>query len=381
MEAGANALRTYVPPPLWLLDLAQRCGLNVMVGLAWEQHVAFLDDPELTRGIVARIGRQVRECEAHPAILCYALGNEIPAPIVRWHGKEKVERFLERLYWEAKAADPDGLFTYVNYPSTEYLELPFLDLAAFNVFLEEEGSLRVLSGAAAEPLRRPAAADHRGRHRQSPQRRGASRPRRSTGRSGTPSRPAPPGSSSSPGPTSGTGAGTTSSTGTSGWSTASGSRRPRSRRSEGLRRRALRAGGPVAASLGGRLHPQRSEDAFGVPRAGAPAHLPGLRADRRRRRLQRRLGARSPARTARTWCTTSTAGSAQPATPESPGRRARSSPSSTTTPIPTPTGCTTWPRRCAQNGHGGIGGPNIPPGRRPDRRVRGGGARAARSTS
>jgi GT2 family glycosyltransferase len=139
-EAGANTLRTYVPPPRWLLDLAQRCGLKVMAGLAWEQHVAFLDDPELTRGIVAKIGLQVRECEAHPAILCYALGNEIPAPIVRWHGKEKVERFLERLYWEAKAADPEGLFTYVNYPSTEYLELPFLDLAAFNVFLEEEGA-------------------------------------------------------------------------------------------------------------------------------------------------------------------------------------------------------------------------------------------------
>ena len=139
VEAGANALRTYVPPPLWLLDLANQCGLKVMVGLAWEQHVAFLDDPERARAIVAKVGRQVRECEAHPAILCYALGNEIPAPIVRWHGKGRMERFLERLYHEGKAADPEGLFTYVNYPSTEYLELPFLDLSAFNVFLEEEG--------------------------------------------------------------------------------------------------------------------------------------------------------------------------------------------------------------------------------------------------
>jgi GT2 family glycosyltransferase len=138
VEAGANALRTYVPPPLWLLDLANQLGLKVMVGLAWEQHVAFLDDPERARAIVAKVGRQVRECEAHPAILCYALGNEIPAPIVRWHGKGRTERFLEQLYREGKEADPEGLFTYVNYPSTEYLELPFLDLAAFNVFLEKE---------------------------------------------------------------------------------------------------------------------------------------------------------------------------------------------------------------------------------------------------
>ena len=150
--AGANALRTYEPPPLWLLDLAQEHGLKVMVGLAWEQHVAFLDDPELAEAIAAKVGRQVRACEAHPAILCYAVGNEIPAPIVRWHGKRQVERLPRAPHWEAKAEDPEGLFTYVNYPSTEYLELPFLDLAAFNVFLEDEAHLRVLPGAPAEPL-------------------------------------------------------------------------------------------------------------------------------------------------------------------------------------------------------------------------------------
>jgi GT2 family glycosyltransferase len=137
-EVGANTLRTYVPPPLWLLDLAHEHGLRVMAGLAWEQHVAFLDEPDLAERIAAKVAQQVRECEAHPAILCYAVGNEIPAPIVRWHGKGKVEKFLERLHWQAKAADPEGLFTYVNYPSTEYLELPFLDLSAFNVFLEDE---------------------------------------------------------------------------------------------------------------------------------------------------------------------------------------------------------------------------------------------------
>jgi GT2 family glycosyltransferase len=137
-EAGVNAFRTYVPPPLWLLDLAAEHGLRAMVGLAWEQHVAFLDDPGRAARIAAEVAAQVRECEAHPAILCYSLGNEIPAQIVRWHGKRKVEKFLERLYREAKAEDPEGLVTYVGYPSTEYLELPFLDLAAFNVFLEQE---------------------------------------------------------------------------------------------------------------------------------------------------------------------------------------------------------------------------------------------------
>ncbi len=135
---GANALRTYTAPPIWLLDLAEDHGLHVMVGLAWEQHVAFLDDAERAKAIAAKVGEQVGACEGHPAILCYAIGSEIPAPIVRWHGKRGAEKFLERLHWSAKAQDPGALFTYVNYPSTEYLELPFLDLTAFNVFLEDE---------------------------------------------------------------------------------------------------------------------------------------------------------------------------------------------------------------------------------------------------
>jgi GT2 family glycosyltransferase len=138
--AGINAIRTYVPPPTWLLDVALEHGIRVMAGFAWEQHVAFLDDRERAQRIAARLAEEVRACEGHEAILCYSIGNEIPAPIVRWHGKRPVERFLERLYWEAKSADPDGLVTYVNYPSTEYLELPFLDLTAFNVFLEQEGA-------------------------------------------------------------------------------------------------------------------------------------------------------------------------------------------------------------------------------------------------
>jgi GT2 family glycosyltransferase len=136
--AGINSIRTYVPPPIWLLDAAEAQGIGVMVGFAWEQHVAFLDDADHPQRIAARLADEVRACERHPAILCYSIGNEIPAPIVRWHGKRAIEGFLERLHWAAKSADPEGLVTYVNYPSTEYLELPFLDLTAFNVFLERE---------------------------------------------------------------------------------------------------------------------------------------------------------------------------------------------------------------------------------------------------
>jgi GT2 family glycosyltransferase len=133
---GVNAVRTYIVPPRWLLDLAQHHGLRVMVGLPWEEHVTFLDDAERVRSIKERVRAGVRACAGHPAVLCYAIGNEIPASIVRWHGRRRIERFIHKLYRAAKSEDPDGLVTYVNYPSTEYLQLPFVDLVCFNVFLE-----------------------------------------------------------------------------------------------------------------------------------------------------------------------------------------------------------------------------------------------------
>lgn len=138
---GMNAIRTYTVPPRWLLDIAQRYGLRVMVGLPWEQHIAFLDDRKRAQAIEENVRAGVRACAGHPSILCYAIGNEIPAPIVRWHGRRRVERFIERLYLAAKAEDPDGLITYVNYPTTEYLQLPFVDFVCFNVYLESQERL------------------------------------------------------------------------------------------------------------------------------------------------------------------------------------------------------------------------------------------------
>jgi O-antigen biosynthesis protein len=138
--AGINAVRIpHTMPPRALLDLAAACGLHVMVGLSAEQYIGFLIDRRRDAPDIADVVRaKVRSCAGHPALLCYALGNEIPAPMARWLGRRKVERYLERLYRVVKEADPDGLVTYVNYPTTEYLRLPFLDLLCFNVYLESQ---------------------------------------------------------------------------------------------------------------------------------------------------------------------------------------------------------------------------------------------------
>ena len=86
---GINAVRTYIVPPRWVLDSAAAHGLRVMVGLPWEQHVTFLDDRARARAIEDRVRDMVRTCAGHPAILCYTVGNEIPASIVRWHGRRR----------------------------------------------------------------------------------------------------------------------------------------------------------------------------------------------------------------------------------------------------------------------------------------------------
>jgi len=138
---GINAVRTYTVPPRWLLDLARAHGLRVMVGIPWEQHIAFLSDKKRMDSIEQRVRDGVKACGRHPAVLCYAIGNEIPANISRWHGRKKMESFLKRLYRAAKETDPEGLVTYVNFPSTEYLRLPFVDLLCFNVYLESQKSL------------------------------------------------------------------------------------------------------------------------------------------------------------------------------------------------------------------------------------------------
>jgi GT2 family glycosyltransferase len=138
---GINSVRTYTIPPRWLLDSAQRHGLLVMVGLAWEQHVAFLDHRGRASEIEGRMRAGVRACTGHPAVLAFAIGNEIPGPVVRWHGRRRVERYLQRLYSVAKDEDPGALVTYVSYPPTEYLELPFVDFLCFNVYLEAQERL------------------------------------------------------------------------------------------------------------------------------------------------------------------------------------------------------------------------------------------------
>src|SRR5688572_9365425 len=91
-DFGINTVRTYTPPRLGILDEAGRAGLRVMAGIPWSQHVAFLDDEHAWKTIRRDVTTAVRRLRNHDALLMVALGNEIPAAVVRWHGRARVER-------------------------------------------------------------------------------------------------------------------------------------------------------------------------------------------------------------------------------------------------------------------------------------------------
>src|SRR6266568_1487293 len=140
-ENGINVVRTYTVPPRWVLDTAWRNGLRVMVGIPVEVPMALIDEPGKPDEIEDWARKQLRTCAGHPAVFCYTIGNEIAPSIVRWQGRRRIEKFLERLYCVAKQEDPGALVTYVNFPTTEYLQLPFLDFLCFNVYLETQAAL------------------------------------------------------------------------------------------------------------------------------------------------------------------------------------------------------------------------------------------------
>jgi hypothetical protein len=142
-ELGANVVRTYVPPPPWMFELAAKHELRLMVGMPWPFHMAFLDSRQMAADIRNTIRTSVGEMRRFAdVIFAFSLGNEIRSDIVRWHGARAVSRFMGELYELGKGIAPDSLFTYSNYPSSEYLDLSFLDFICFNVYLHREPDFR-----------------------------------------------------------------------------------------------------------------------------------------------------------------------------------------------------------------------------------------------
>jgi GT2 family glycosyltransferase len=140
-EADINTILTYTVPPVALLDRAEEFGLRVIVVVPWMEYICFLEDKGVRKQVIHKVRDGIASCRRHPAVLMYCVGKEIPPDIVRWQGPKRVQAFLKDLYHAAKDEDPESLITYTNFPTTEYLELPFFDVSTFNVYLHNRSEM------------------------------------------------------------------------------------------------------------------------------------------------------------------------------------------------------------------------------------------------
>ena len=116
------------------------------------------DDRRELRAAENAVREAARRVRAFPdVLLAYVIGNEVPPLVARFHGRRTIERVLARLCAAVRREDPGCLVTYGTYPSTEFLQLDFLDFLTLNVYLLERKALgayldRMLNQAKGKPL-------------------------------------------------------------------------------------------------------------------------------------------------------------------------------------------------------------------------------------
>lgn len=104
-DAGAKVVRIYGAEDAWVLDAAHDLGLRVLMGL-WVEHPRRgfrLDDPLAQRRQEEAIRTTVERYRDHPALLAWAVGNEVETdladPLPAW-------REVDRLAGVVKSIDP-----------------------------------------------------------------------------------------------------------------------------------------------------------------------------------------------------------------------------------------------------------------------------------
>ena len=145
-DTGFSVVRTYTVPPDYVLDAAAACGLQLLVGVFWEDWRYMVGSSRRQCRSVERAAKKAtrdaaKRLTGQEQVLGLCLGNEVPADVIRWLGVRAVSSTITGLARTVRDVDSDVLVTYGNYPTSEYLEVDELDFVTFNVFLEQPGAL------------------------------------------------------------------------------------------------------------------------------------------------------------------------------------------------------------------------------------------------
>ncbi len=139
---GFNSLRLYEIPQTEFLTLCQERALDVFVTLKWESGTNILGSEKERKRLARTLVQQAKSLNEVSAVAGIFVGNEVPSDLVRWLGVSQIARFLEDLTRQIRRSVPNKLLAYANYPSTEYLLPRNVDVAAYNLYLEDRGPAR-----------------------------------------------------------------------------------------------------------------------------------------------------------------------------------------------------------------------------------------------
>jgi hypothetical protein len=144
-RAGGNSVRTWGSDNLWgQLNEAHELGLTMTIGvwLGHKRHGFRYDDPKMLREQFERTRAAVREYRNHPALLLWALGNEMELD----GDEDAIWKHIEELAQMVKKEDPNHpVMTVVAEINPEKIDrikrlAPSLDLLGVNSY----GGLRTL---------------------------------------------------------------------------------------------------------------------------------------------------------------------------------------------------------------------------------------------
>jgi hypothetical protein len=139
--AGGNSLRLWTPPQDALLEDAQKHGLTVMVGLTVGKPRQGFDygNTQQLEQQRRRVVETVHRLKGNPAVLMWALGNELELGISK-DQRIRVWKEIENLARAVKAEDPDHpVIAVVAGPGDSKLRefdqyCPSLDAAGINIY-------------------------------------------------------------------------------------------------------------------------------------------------------------------------------------------------------------------------------------------------------